>query len=564
MAFDIYQDVTDRIVSMLERGVRPWSPQWDAKGSCPVIPTRANGEPYKGINVALLWGAAEARGFTSQQWMTFNQAKELGGCVRKGAKAERVVYWGTFKAPGDDGEEGGDDGRAKLFAKSYSVFNVCEIDGLPERFYTGGEALPEVERIGRAEAWAAGVGADIRHGGNRAFFSPRGDFVQMPPAGSFFEIAAYYGTLAHELTHWTGHTPRLDRQFGKRFGDKAYAVEELVAEMGAAFAMARLGIGAEPREDHAAYLASWLKVLKEDKRAIFTAASKAQAACDLLFKLASEAQPAPVAVVPEGVICLPYLPIEPEPVVAPVVVTVAVVEPVAALVDGDEGDDDPTPPVSPGPVPSGFMARVNAFAGSRGRMLGRRRVAARLRPVAAPVASPVDPDAWREGLSDEDVAEACLDVIRTGHFANGGKANDAGLAWAQSELEAANARIESRTIKPVPARPFHPRRDPSLLEFLSVKGVCDDGGELSARDLDRWHREVPFRRKLVRADGVSLETAARMAWEAGYFDDVAVPSWEGSDNMHAVTPDMLIAAMDRELRDDYAHVWGQHDAEFFA
>ena len=115
-----------------------------------------------------------------------------------------------------------------------------------------------------------------------------------------------------------------------------------------------------------------------------------------------------------------------------------------------------------------------------------------------------------------------------------------------------------------PARPFHPRRDPSLLEFLSVKGVCDDGGELSARDLDRWHREAPFRRKLVRADGVSLERAAMMAWEAGYFDDVAVPTMDSSDNMHPVTPEMLIAAMDRELRDDYAHVWGDHDAEFFA
>lgn len=551
MAFDIYADVTDRIIDMLERGVRPWSPQWDAKGSCPVIPTRANGEAYRGINVALLWGAAEARGFTSQQWMTFNQAKELGGCVRKGAKAERVVYWGSFRTPGDDGDDdNGEGGKSRLFAKSYSVFNVCEIDGLPDRFYTGGEPLPEVERIANAEAWAKGTGATIQHGGNRAFFRPSDDIVQMPPAGSFFEIEAYYGTLAHELTHWTGHARRLDRQFGKRFGDKAYAVEELVAEMGAAFAMARLGISSEPREDHAAYLASWLKVLKQDKRAIFTAASKAQAACDLLFKLASEAQPAPVAIVPEGVICLPSLPIEPESV------------PVAAVVDGDDGDDDPTPPVAPGPV--SFNDRVAAFARSRGRVFGRGRVAARLRPVAAPVASPVDPTSWREGLSDEDVAEACRDVIRTGHFANGGKANADGLAWAQSELDAAMARIESRTIKPVPARPFHPRRDPSLLEFLSVKGVCDDGGELKARDLDRWHREVPFRRRLVRPDGVSLETAARMAWEAGYFDDVAVPSWDSSDNMHPVSPDMLIQAMDRELRDDYAHVWGDHDAEFFA
>lgn len=551
MAFDIYQDVTDRIVSMLEKGVRPWAPQWNAKGSCPVIPTRANGEAYRGINVALLWGAAEARGFTSQQWMTFNQAKELGGAVRKGAKAERVVYWGTFKAPGDDGEEG----ESKLFAKSYSVFNVCEIEGLPERFYTGGEPLPEIERIASAEAWVRGVGADIRHGGNKAFFSPTADFVQMPPAGAFTAIENYYSTLAHELTHWTGHKSRNDRQFGKRFGDKAYAVEELVAELGAAFAMARLGISSEPREDHASYLASWLQVLKADKRAIFTAASKAQAGCDLLFKLASEAKAEPVAAKPSDVICLPYLPINPEPAPVVIVQPVVMVEP--------DPEDDPTPP-SPSPAPSGFMSRVNAFGASRGRVRARGRVFARLRPVAAPVAVTEGPDAWRDGLSDEDVAEAMRDVIRTGHFANGGKANAEGMAWVESELALAMGRIEARTIKPVPARPFHPRRDPSLCEFLSVRGICDDGGELKARDLDRWHREAPFRRKLVRADGVNLETAARQAWEAGYFDDVAVPSWEGPDNMHPVTPDMLITAMDRELRSDYAAMWGEHDAEFFA
>lgn len=119
------------------------------------------------------------------------------------------------------------------------------------------------------------------------------------------------------------------------------------------------------------------------------------------------------------------------------------------------------------------------------------------------------------------------------------------------------------TPEPV-ARPFHPRRDPSLCEFLSIRGICDNGGELRARDLDRWHREAPFRRKLVRADGVSLERAAMMAWEAGYFDHVPAPTMDSSDNMHPVSPEMLIAALDRELREDYAHVWGAHDEEFFA
>lgn len=503
MKADIYQTVTDSIIGMIEAGVRPWAPGHNAKAcGLPVIPTRACGTAYRGINVALLWGAAEMKGYRHHTWMTFNQAKALGGCVRKGEKATPVVYWGTFKAQADDADEG-DDGKARLFAKGYSVFNVEQIDGLPERFFEPATVEPSETRIAKADAWAVATGADIRHGGSQAFYSPKGDFVQVPPFAAYGEPERYYSTLCHELTHWSGAKARLDRQFGKRFGDKAYAFEELVAEMGAAFACARLGIENETREDHASYLASWLNVLKSDKRAIFTAASKAQAACDYLFDLAEKAPETAVErpAVPTGVICLPDL-------------SGGVSEPVSGLVEDDD-DTDPTPPVAPSPSPvpagvaAGFLARLTAFKGGRVRALSR--VARKARTVDDIVADITTP---------EPVAKL--------------------------------------------ARPFHPRRDPSLLEFLSVKGVCDDGGELSARDLDRWHREVPFRRRLVRADGVSLETAARQAWEAGYFDDVAVPTMDSSDNMHPVTPEMLIAAMDRELRDDYAHVWGDHDAEFFA
>ncbi|QBX36892.1 DUF1738 domain-containing protein [Brevundimonas sp. S30B] len=501
---DIYQTVTDSIVAMLERGTKPWAPQWakDAGGLL-ALPTRANGETYRGLNTMLLWGAAEAKGYRHQTWMTFRQAKELGGCVRKGEKGTQVVYWGRFDPKGEEGDDG--EERGVLFAKSYTVFNVGQIDGLPDRFFADAAPLPEVERIERAETWVAGIGADVRHGGNRAFFSPAHDFVQMPPAGAFAEVENYYSTLAHELTHWSGHKARLAREFGKRFGSQAYAFEELVAELGAAFAMARLGISAEPREDHAAYLQSWLKVLKQDKRAIFTAASKAQQACDFLFDLADKADFRPVErpSVPAGVICLPDLSgLSSAPVAATVV---------------DDGDDDPTPPVapSPGPVPAGvaagFLARLSAFKGARVRAPSR---------VAARKVRTVDDIVQDITAPAEPVAK--------------------------------------------PARPFHPRRDPSLCEYLSVRGICDDGGELSARDLDRWHREAPFRRRLVRADGVSLETAARMAWEAGYFPDVPVPAWDSSDNMHPVTSDMLVAALDRELRDDYAQVWGEHDEAFFA
>lgn len=504
MKADIYQTVTDSIIGMLEAGVRPWAPGHNAKAcGLPVIPTRACGTAYRGINVALLWGAAEMKGYRHHTWMTFNQAKALGGCVRKGEKATPIVYWGTFKAQVDDADEGGEDGKARLFAKGYAVFNVEQIDGLPASFYEPATVEPSETRIAKADAWAVATGADIRHGGSQAFYSPKGDFVQVPPFAAYGEPERYYSTLCHELTHWSGAKARLDRQFGKRFGDKAYAFEELVAELGAAFSCARLGIENETREDHASYLASWLNVLKSDKRAIFTAASKAQAACDYLFDLAEKAPETAVErpAVPTGVICLPDL-------------SGGVSEPVSGLVEDDD-DTDPTPPVAPSPSPvpagvaAGFLARLTAFKGGRVRALSR--VARKARTVDDIVADITTP---------EPVAKL--------------------------------------------ARPFHPRRDPSLLEFLSVKGVCDDGGELSARDLDRWHREVPFRRRLVRADGVSLETAARQAWEAGYFDDVAVPTMDSSDNMHPVTPEMLIAAMDRELRDDYAHVWGDHDAEFFA
>lgn len=507
---DIYATVTDSIIAMLEAGVRPWSPQWSSEGcGVPAIPTRSNGEAYRGINTMLLWGAAEMKGYRAQTWMTFNQAKALGGCVRKGEKATAIVYWGRFDPKGDDGDDGEEKGV--LFAKGYSVFNVEQIDGLDAKFFENVAPLPEGERIAKADQWAVAIGADIRHGGAKALFSPAGDYVQMPPSGAFTDIEAYYATLAHELTHWTGHKARLAREFGKRFGSQAYAFEELVAEMGAAYAMARLGIGAEPREDHASYLASWLKVLKSDKRAIFTAASKAQAACDLLFDLAEKGpQKAPERpAVPAGVICLPYLPLP-------------VSEPVSALAE-DDGDDDPTPPVAPCPSPvstgvlAGFSARMARFSGGR--------IRAYRRPVRKPDLKPLE----------------------------------------RQEPVSAPVTPEPAPASPAPSPPpFHPRRDPSLCEFLSVRGLCDDGGELSARDLDRWHREAPFRRRLVRADGVSLERAAMMAWEAGYFDDVAPPSWEGSDNMTPVSEAMLLDALERELRADYAHVWADHDEAFFA
>jgi antirestriction protein ArdC len=163
------------------------------------------------------------------------------------------------------------------------VFNAAQVDGYSP---ATDEYMPMPERMAHAEAFFRGVGADVRHGGNQAFYSPVTDHIQMPPFQAFSEAVPYYSTLAHEHTHWTANAGRCDRQLGKRFGDSAYAAEELIAELGAAFTCAHLGLSTEPRADHAAYIQSWLRVLKADKRAIFTAASKAQQACDWMIQRA--------------------------------------------------------------------------------------------------------------------------------------------------------------------------------------------------------------------------------------------------------------------------------------
>jgi len=292
MKTDLYERVTAQIVASLEQGVKPWLKPWSAATPGDAVrPLRANGQPYRGINVLMLWGAAADHGYACPVWMTFKQALELGGCVRKGEHGSLVVYASTFTRTETNDNTGEEAERNIPFLKGYTVFNVEQIDGLPERFLAPAPALPAgLERIERAEAFAAATGAVIRHGGNRAFFSPSGDFVQMPPLQAFRDAESYYAVLAHELTHWTGHESRLARAFGKRFGDKAYAFEELVAELGSAFLAADLALTPEPRPDHAGYLANWLDVLKADKRAIFTAASHAQRAADFLSNLSPAAQ----------------------------------------------------------------------------------------------------------------------------------------------------------------------------------------------------------------------------------------------------------------------------------
>jgi len=280
---DTYQTVTDRIVAAIEAGAGNWRMPWHVKsdGTMPAVPVNAaSGKPYRGVNVLALWIAAEAAGYPSGRWATYRQWTELGAQVSKGEKSTFVVFWKVLadQKAEDDSDDDAEGGGRRMMARGYHVFNAAQVEGaaMPEP----APVAPEADRIAEAEAFFGALGADIRHGGNRAYYAPGPDYVQMPPFAAFENPIAYYATLAHEGGHWTGHKARCARDFSGRFGTEAYALEELVAELTAAFVCGDLGLASEPRPDHAAYIASWLKVLKNDKRAIFTAASKAQQAAD--------------------------------------------------------------------------------------------------------------------------------------------------------------------------------------------------------------------------------------------------------------------------------------------
>ena len=292
---DVYSKVTNKIISDLERGNLTWLQPWQAGHQAGHIsrPLRCGGKPYRGINILMLWASAMEYGFNSPLWMTYKQAAELGGQVRKAEKGSLVVYADTFTRSATD-NNGEDVETTVPFMKGYTVFNSEQVDGLPDHFYaTPAPIDKDINRIESTEQFFTATGATIKHGGNQAFYSPSQDIVQMPELHTFRDAENYYATLAHEMTHWTRHESRLNRDLGrKRFADAGYAMEELVAEIGAAFLCADLGITPETREDHAAYIASWLKVLKDDKRAIFTAASHAQKATDHLHSYqAREVQP---------------------------------------------------------------------------------------------------------------------------------------------------------------------------------------------------------------------------------------------------------------------------------
>jgi len=286
---DIHGRITDKIIAALEQGVRPWIQPWhNAYPSDPVSrPLRFNGAPYSGINVILLWSEAIARGFSSSTWMTFRQALELGGAVRKGESGTTVVFASSIIRT--ETADGGDDVERSIpFMKAYTVFNADQIDGLDARVQPTASLSDPFERLAEAGRFFANTGAMIRHGGSSAYYAAGHDYIQMPHYDAFRDDACYLAIICHELTHWTSAKGRLDRDLSRYGTDRSErAREELIAELGSAFLCADLGIvpELEPRPDHASYIDSWLTLLSGDRRAIFTAASQAQRAVDYLHHL---------------------------------------------------------------------------------------------------------------------------------------------------------------------------------------------------------------------------------------------------------------------------------------
>jgi len=293
---NLYDEVTSRIVAELEAGRVPWVQPWgrpngEGSGTGPGLPRNAlTARNYSGVNVLILWGAVIEHGWPSQSWLTFKQARDAGGCVIKGEHGTTVAYADRFtpEAEKERARQTGDAAKAIPFLKRFTVFNVAQCEGLRPGLAADLAPLPEREIVPVAESVIAASGVDFRIGGDRAFYVPSQDFVQVPPQPAFFEQINYYRTCLHELTHATGHTSRLARDLTNSFGSKDYAREELIAEMGSAFLCAALGI--VPTVRHADYLASWLGVLREDNRAIFRAASAASKAADWLLSRHAEAQ----------------------------------------------------------------------------------------------------------------------------------------------------------------------------------------------------------------------------------------------------------------------------------
>jgi antirestriction protein ArdC len=299
----LYDEITDKIIAELEAGRVPWVQPWGtAAARAPLaMPKNAStARQYSGINVLILWGAVIERGFAGQSWLTFRQALSLGGYVRKGERGTTVVYADRF-VPSDEkrrAAETGEEVQAIPFLKRFTVFNTDQCEALPGEIATAAPPPPPGLIEPTVDTLIKATGITFHIGGDRAFYAPAEDFVQVPPPQAYFEPINWHRTALHELGHATGHPSRLNRDQSGSHGTKKYAFEELVAELSSAFSCASLGI--VPTVRHADYIGAWLDVLREDSRAIVRAASQASKAADYLLGFVSQ----PVASAPvDSVVC---------------------------------------------------------------------------------------------------------------------------------------------------------------------------------------------------------------------------------------------------------------------
>ena len=275
--FDIYQTVTNQILEVMETATGQGRRLWDAQPSLPM--NLSTGKPYSGMNVLILWGAAISRGYHSPYWLTYKQASDMGGQVRKGERSELCIFYKPWESEETNSETGETETTRGAVLKSFRTFNLDQIDGIEAPATEPREAF---EILADAERLLQHTPAPIREGGDRACYIPSLDEIHMPARETFVNPEAFYSVACHEMTHSTGHKTRLDRDFSGRFGTEAYAMEELIAELGAAFLCAEIGILPTTREDHAHYLANWVRVLRGDKKAIFTAAAAASKAATFI------------------------------------------------------------------------------------------------------------------------------------------------------------------------------------------------------------------------------------------------------------------------------------------
>ena len=286
---DIYARVTDEIVRAIEAGVKSYEMPWHERAGAGLPRNASTGNCYRGINTVSLWATGKLRGYALPYWATFLQWQKLGARIRRGERASVVVFYKREDSPTDD-EDRKDASTPRRILRGSFVFNAKQVDGWS---YPVPAEEDRTEKLRDVDSFIESLAADIHYGSDGAYYNKTFDRIHVPDRRDFIDRGArtategFYSVLLHEHVHWTGHSKRLDRNLSGRFGDNAYAMEELVAELGAAFLCGELGISVQPRQDHAAYVRSWLAVLRQQKTAIFTAASTATAACRFLGELAT-------------------------------------------------------------------------------------------------------------------------------------------------------------------------------------------------------------------------------------------------------------------------------------